>query len=90
MRIIAAPVSGPHRGEQLEQLGLHGDVECGRRLIGDDDVGLVGDGHRHHHRWRIPPDSWCGYCRATAAGLGRPTRSSSSSARVQAAERLTF
>ena len=36
-------------------------------------------------RWRMPPDSSCGYCRARSAGSSRPTRSSSSSTRARIA-----
>ena len=38
-------------------------------------------------RCRIPPDSSCGYLRAIWAGSGRPTRSSSSTARFQVPRR---
>ena len=33
----------------VEDLRLHGDVECGRRLVGDQQVGLVGERHGDHH-----------------------------------------
>ena len=33
----------------LEDLGLHGDVERRRRLVGDQHLGVVGDRHRDHH-----------------------------------------
>ena len=36
----------PH---QIEDLRLDRYVECGRRLVGNQDVGLVGDRHRDHH-----------------------------------------
>ena len=35
--------------EQLQHLGLHGDVERGGRLVGDDDVGLHRERHGDHH-----------------------------------------
>ena len=35
--------------EQREDLRLHGDVERGRRLVGDEQVGLVGERHGDHH-----------------------------------------
>ena len=41
-------------------------------------------------RWRIPPDSSCGYRRAISAGSGRPTAPSSSTARCQAAPRCAL
>ena len=37
------------RLEHLEDLRLDGDVEGRGRLVGDDDVGVVGDGHGDHH-----------------------------------------
>ena len=38
-----------HLGEQVEDLGLDGDVERGGRLVGDQDVGAVGQRHGDHH-----------------------------------------
>ena len=35
--------------EQLQDLRLHGDVERGRRLVGDQQVGPVGERHGDHH-----------------------------------------
>ena len=35
--------------EQLEDLGLHGHVERGRRLVGDEQVGVERERHRDHH-----------------------------------------
>src|SRR4051794_7312810 len=35
--------------EQFENLRLHRDVERGGRLVGDQQVGLVGERHRDHH-----------------------------------------
>ncbi|MDQ0799271.1 hypothetical protein QF050_000910 [Arthrobacter sp. SLBN-112] len=34
--------------QHLEDLGLDGDVQCRRRLIGDQDARVVGDGDRDH------------------------------------------
>ena len=34
--------------QQLHDLGLHGDVERGRRLVGDEHLRVVGQGHRDH------------------------------------------
>ena len=36
------------RVDQLEDLRLDGDVECRRRLVGDQDVGVVDERHRDH------------------------------------------
>ena len=38
-------------------------------------------------RWRMPPESWCGYSLARCAGSGMRTRSSISMARLKAALR---
>ena len=35
--------------QQLQDLRLHGDVERGRRLVGDEQVGAVGERHGDHH-----------------------------------------
>ena len=35
--------------QQLEDLRLHGDVERGGRLVGDQEIGLVGERHGDHH-----------------------------------------
>ena len=33
----------------VEDLRLHGDVERGRRLVGDEEIGAVGERHGDHH-----------------------------------------
>ena len=38
-----------HLLQQREDLRLHGDVERGGRLVGDEQVGLVGERHGDHH-----------------------------------------
>ncbi len=43
----AAP--GAQFGKQLEDLRLHGDVECRRRLVGDQQLRIVGERHGDHH-----------------------------------------
>ena len=35
--------------QQFENLRLHGDVERGRRLVGDDEPGAQRERHRDHH-----------------------------------------
>ena len=37
---------------QVEDLGLDRHVERGRRLVGDEQLGLAGEGHRDHHALR--------------------------------------
>ncbi len=39
----------PDLGEQRQNLRLHGDIERGGRLVGNQQVGLVGKRHRDHH-----------------------------------------
>ena len=34
--------------DELEDLGLDGDIERGRRLVGDQDLGLAGERHGDH------------------------------------------
>ena len=47
--------------QQLEDLGLHRDVEGGRRLVGDDQrPGDPAIAMAIITRWRSPPDSSCG------------------------------
>ena len=38
-----------HVGEHVEDLGLDRHVEGGRRLVGDQQLGIVGERHRDHH-----------------------------------------
>ena len=38
-----------HLGEEVEDAGLDGDVERGGGLVGDEDVGAVGERHGDHH-----------------------------------------
>ncbi len=35
--------------DQFEDLGLHGDVECRGRLVGEQDRRATGEGDRDHH-----------------------------------------
>src|SRR4051794_27542517 len=35
--------------QEFQDLRLHGDVECGGRLVGDQEVRLVRERHRDHH-----------------------------------------
>ena len=64
---IAAPVASWAVLSTLEDLGLDGDVEGRGRLVGDDDVGVVGDGHGDHRP--------AGACRRrTRAGTPWPAR----------------
>ena len=47
--------------EQVEDLRLDGDVERGGRLVGDQQLGIAGQGAiAIITRWRMPPENWCG------------------------------
>ena len=54
MNSIAMPSSALQLGEQLQDLRLHGDVERRRRLVGDQQVRLVGERHGDHHALALP------------------------------------
>ena len=43
-----APGAAPLTLQQVEDLRLDGDVECGGRLVGQQQVGLAGKRHRDH------------------------------------------
>ena len=49
MRMRAVPVSCRQPLEDLEDLGLDRHVEGGRRLVGDEQLRLEGEGHGDHH-----------------------------------------
>ena len=55
-----SPVSRTSAAQQAEDLGLHGDVEGGGRLVGDQQLRLAGQRERDATRCAMPPDSWCG------------------------------
>ena len=48
-RTIAMRRSALQRGQQVEDLGLHRDVEPGRRLVGQQQPGRAGDGDGDRH-----------------------------------------
>ena len=47
--------------EHFQHLGLDGDVERGRRLVGDEHSGSLAMDMAIITRWRIPPENSCGY-----------------------------
>ena len=57
--------------EQLQDLRLDGDVERGRRLVGDEDVGLVGERHRDHHALALAARELVRIGAEPAHGLGQ-------------------
>ena len=48
MSSIAMPISRLQLFQQLKDLRLDGDVERGRRLVGDQQIRLVGERHGDH------------------------------------------
>ena len=76
-------------GEELEDLRLDGDVERGRRLVGDQDVGIVGERHGDHHALALAAGQLVRIGVDAPLGLGdaAPARRSSS-ARARAAVAL--
>ena len=55
---------------QIEDLGLDGDVERGRRFIGDQQVGIVGDRHGDHHALALAARHLVGVGLHAALGIG--------------------
>ena len=47
--------------QQVHDLGLGGDVEGGRGLVGDQQLPGEARAMAMTTRWRMPPESWCGY-----------------------------
>jgi hypothetical protein len=66
--------------QQIEDLRLHGHVERGGRLVGDQQHRAQASAIAIITRWRMPPDSWCGYSskplrrRGCARGPARRSR----------------
>ena len=61
--------------EEVEDAALHRDVERARRLVGDDQLrARAASAMAMSTRWRMPPDSSCGYCRARSLRVGQPDR----------------
>ncbi len=48
------PIERLEPAQQVEDLRLDGDVEGGGGLVGDQQVGLVGEGHGDHHALALP------------------------------------
>ena len=49
MKIIAMPSLVAQLGQQRHDLRLHGDVERGGRLVGDQQARIAGERHGDHH-----------------------------------------
>ena len=54
MNSIAMPSRSCRSFEQLQDLRLHRDVERGRRLVGDQKIGAIGERHGDHHPLALP------------------------------------
>ena len=76
MKIIDRPGSRPQRCEECEHLGLHHHVERGRRLVGDQQLGVARQRHGDQHALALPARQLVRVGRRRSAG--RPTCSSSS------------
>jgi hypothetical protein len=59
----------PDAVEHIEDLGLHGHVEGGGGLVGDQHVGIVGDRHRDHHTLTHAPGELVGVLARPLVGL---------------------
>jgi hypothetical protein len=60
MNSSAMPSRGLESFSSFEDLRLHGDVERGGRLVGDQQSGSLASAMAIITRWRWPPESWCG------------------------------
>ena len=77
------PSSLPKALEQLQDLGLGGDVERGGRLVGDQQLGLVDERHRDHRPLAHPAGELVRVVVDAPLGLRMPTSPSSSIARCR-------
>src|SRR5947209_5602568 len=76
--------------DQRENLRLDGDVE---RVVGSSAIRSAGrqaSAIAIIARWRMPPESWCGYSRARRSGSGMRTSRSISTACAAACFALMF
>ena len=80
MSSIAMPRRRCRSREQRQDLRLDGDVERGGRLVGDQQVRLVGERHGDHHALALAARQLVRIGVEPLLGLaaGRPARSSSS------------
>jgi hypothetical protein len=81
-----SPLRGPQR---LHDLRLHGDVERGGRLVGDDHVRVVGHRDGDDHPLAHAAGQLVREVVQPLARVGDATSSSSSTARSRACARLT-
>ena len=75
--------------DQLQDLRLDGDVERGRRFVGDQELGRAGERHRDHDPLALPAGELVRIaCRSASAASAILTRRSISIARSRASRRL--
>ena len=70
MSSMAMPSSLLQRFQQLEDLRLDGDVERGGGLVGDQQIGLVGERHGDHHALPLPAGELVGVGVESLLGIG--------------------
>ena len=56
-------------GNQIEDLGLGGDVYCRRRFIGNEQIGFVGKRHRDHDSLALPTGKLVRVCTQPRFGV---------------------
>ncbi len=71
MSTTAVPVPGAV-ADQVEDLRLDGHVERGGGLVRQQHARAAGSAMAIMTRWRMPPESWCGYCAGGVPGSGSP------------------
>jgi hypothetical protein len=59
--------------KQLDDLRLHRDVERGGRLVGDEQIGLVGERHGDHHALALAAGQLMRIAPSRLCGSGMPT-----------------
>ena len=70
MNSIAMPSRPCMSLSSLQDLRLHRDVERGGRLVGDQQIGLVGERHRDHHALALAARQLVRIAREPACGIG--------------------
>ena len=88
MSSTAMPSSRAQAVDEVEDLRLHGDVERGRRLVGDEQLRIAGERHGDHHALALAAGELVRIAvERPAAGSGCRRGSRSSTARPRASRR---
>ena len=69
--------------EQFQDLRLHRDVERGGRLVGDQQIGLVRQGHGDHHALALAAGELMRIARQAPGGIGNADLAKRSRTAVQ-------